>query len=357
MRATLDFIEARLLRTRRWSREERRSVQVNAPLLVAATFRHVTSRNNDPQLHTHCVAANMTRDRLAAAARAGEAAEQLAAVLATAEGASLDGEALEAAGARLERYRSLETALAAADGASARLPPDGALFDGSLEADSMERHGAACREAAAAFGIVAREAEAAGEAALAAGADGKASNLGQAAQHWAYKLESRRHTLAVTAEQAMAPPVTAEDVRAWRELRARQAEARERAAALAVGVAAAAGPEHATAKTKGPARKSPHAPRRVNKTSPAHGIHNCWASIRESMRTWVRITTRLRQADGALIVNRQDTRPTAALAAISSAAGPLHLPHENLPDELTDSHKMRGHVGNGSEKYRVTSTR
>ena len=55
VRATLAFIETRLLRTRRWSPEERRSVQVNAPLLVAATFRHVTSRNNDPQLHTHCV--------------------------------------------------------------------------------------------------------------------------------------------------------------------------------------------------------------------------------------------------------------------------------------------------------------
>ncbi len=62
VRATLDFIETRLLRTRRWSREERRSVQVNAPMLVAATFRHVTSRNNDPQLHTHCVVANMTCD-------------------------------------------------------------------------------------------------------------------------------------------------------------------------------------------------------------------------------------------------------------------------------------------------------
>ena len=62
VRATLDFVETRLLRTRRWSPEERRSVQVNAPLLVAATFRHITSRNNDPQLHTHCVIANMTRD-------------------------------------------------------------------------------------------------------------------------------------------------------------------------------------------------------------------------------------------------------------------------------------------------------
>ena len=41
----------------------------------------------------------------------------------------------------------------------------------------------------------------------------------------------------------------------------------------------------------------------------------------ESMRTWVRITTRLRQTDGTLIVNRQDTRPAAEVADISSAAG------------------------------------
>ena len=61
VRATLEFIEARLLKTRRWDPERGRSVQVNAPALVAATFRHVTSRNNDPQLHTHCVVANMTR--------------------------------------------------------------------------------------------------------------------------------------------------------------------------------------------------------------------------------------------------------------------------------------------------------
>ena len=61
VRATLDFIETRLLKTRRWDRILGRSVQVQAPCLVAATFRHVTSRNNDPQLHTHCVVANMTR--------------------------------------------------------------------------------------------------------------------------------------------------------------------------------------------------------------------------------------------------------------------------------------------------------
>ncbi len=52
----------------------------------------------------------------------------------------------------------------------------------------------------------------------------------------------------------------------------------------------------------------------------ARGIHKCWASIRESMRTWVR-TTRLRRTDGTLIVNRQDTRPAAEVADISSAGG------------------------------------
>ena len=61
VRSTLEFIETRLLKTRRWDPEHGRSVQVNAPSLVAATFRHITSRNNDPQLHTHCVVANMTR--------------------------------------------------------------------------------------------------------------------------------------------------------------------------------------------------------------------------------------------------------------------------------------------------------
>ena len=46
VRATLDFIEARLLKTRRWDRALGRSVQVVAPTMVAATFRHVTSRSS-----------------------------------------------------------------------------------------------------------------------------------------------------------------------------------------------------------------------------------------------------------------------------------------------------------------------
>ena len=200
------------------------------------------------------------RDRLAAAEHAGEAAQAVTAAAeeaqAAAEGAnrapSVDGDALEAARAgedaartRLERYRSLETALAAADRASARLPAAGALRDRSLDEASMERHGAACREAAAAFGAVAREARTAGEAGLAGGAEGKASHHGRQARLWAYRLETRRHNVAAGAERAMAPPLTAADVRAWRELRARQADASEHTAVLAAGIAAAVEPESA----------------------------------------------------------------------------------------------------------------
>ena len=64
-----------------------------------------------------------------------------------------------------------------------------------------------------------------------------------------------------------------------------------------------------------------HAVHLIRTRLAARGIHKCWASIRGSMRTWVRITTRLRQTDGTLIVNRQDTRPAAEVAEISSVAG------------------------------------
>ncbi len=195
-------------------RAERQAAQLRAEEAEHAALRAVDDRE-------------ALRDRLAARARQAE--QEVAADALLAEETNRARDALEAAdAARLESYRSLETALAA------RLPPDGALFDSTLDAASMARHGAACREAA--FGLVAREALAAGEAALAGVAQGKASDLGQAAQHWAYKLENRRHTLAVTAERA--PPLTTADVRAWRELRARQANARDHAAALAAGIAA-----------------------------------------------------------------------------------------------------------------------
>ena len=63
VRATLDFIEAELLQTRGYDPQSGRRPRVRASGLVAATFRHVASRNLDPQLHTHAVVANMTRNR------------------------------------------------------------------------------------------------------------------------------------------------------------------------------------------------------------------------------------------------------------------------------------------------------
>ena len=63
VRATLGFIEAELLQTRRYDRATGRRPRVQADGMAAATFRHLASRNLDPQLHTHAVIANMTRGR------------------------------------------------------------------------------------------------------------------------------------------------------------------------------------------------------------------------------------------------------------------------------------------------------
>ena len=63
VRATLDWIEENLLETRGWDPATRKRPRIKAPHMVAATFRHVASRNLDPQLHTHAVIANMTRDK------------------------------------------------------------------------------------------------------------------------------------------------------------------------------------------------------------------------------------------------------------------------------------------------------
>ncbi|MDE0390686.1 MAG: relaxase domain-containing protein [Rhodospirillales bacterium] len=62
VRAALDWMEAEFLQTRGYEPETGRRPRVKANGLVAATFRHVASRNNDPQLHTHAVIANMTRN-------------------------------------------------------------------------------------------------------------------------------------------------------------------------------------------------------------------------------------------------------------------------------------------------------
>ncbi len=62
VRATLGFVESDLLQTRGWDPATRRRPRVKAQGMVVAGFRHLASRDQDPQLHTHCVLANMTRN-------------------------------------------------------------------------------------------------------------------------------------------------------------------------------------------------------------------------------------------------------------------------------------------------------
>ena len=61
--ATLSFIEMEFLQTRSFDPITGQRPRVKANGMAAAAFRHLASRNLDPQLHTHCVIANMTRDR------------------------------------------------------------------------------------------------------------------------------------------------------------------------------------------------------------------------------------------------------------------------------------------------------
>ncbi len=62
VRATLDWIEQEHLQTRGYDPATGRRPREAADGMIAATFRHMASRNNDPQLHTHAVVANMTRN-------------------------------------------------------------------------------------------------------------------------------------------------------------------------------------------------------------------------------------------------------------------------------------------------------
>ena len=59
--ASLDWIEKNAAETRMKDPETGRMARVGNQKIVAATFRHDTSRNLDPQLHTHAVLANMVR--------------------------------------------------------------------------------------------------------------------------------------------------------------------------------------------------------------------------------------------------------------------------------------------------------
>ena len=59
--ATLSWVEKNAAETRMKDPETGRMARVGNQKIVAATFRHDTSRNLDPQLHTHSVIANMVR--------------------------------------------------------------------------------------------------------------------------------------------------------------------------------------------------------------------------------------------------------------------------------------------------------
>ena len=61
VKATLGWIEKNAAETRVQDRETGKMVRVGGQRIVAATFRHDTSRNLDPQLHSHAVLANMVR--------------------------------------------------------------------------------------------------------------------------------------------------------------------------------------------------------------------------------------------------------------------------------------------------------
>ena len=56
---TLAWVEKNVAETRLSDPDTRRMVRAGGQKMVAATFRHDTSRNLDPQLHTHAVIANM----------------------------------------------------------------------------------------------------------------------------------------------------------------------------------------------------------------------------------------------------------------------------------------------------------
>ena len=58
---TLAWIEEHAVRTRVQDKATGAMIRVGGQKMVAATFRHDTSRNLDPQLHTHCVIANMVQ--------------------------------------------------------------------------------------------------------------------------------------------------------------------------------------------------------------------------------------------------------------------------------------------------------
>ena len=188
-------------------------------------------------LRDRIAAAERARDAEAGAAAAAGAFTEAAAAAGRAPGGDDIGAArVSGSGRRARLYRSLDAALAAADAASERLAPAGALFDRDIDTASIERHGAAAREAAMAFGALAGKALLAGEAALERDARARLRALDLEVQRWIYRLTRRRISEAARAERGMAPQTVA-DVQAWRQLRQWRMSAHGGASAIAGTVA------------------------------------------------------------------------------------------------------------------------
>ena len=60
--AALDWVEANILQTRKYNKATKEQEAIGNQKMLVATFKHDISRNEDPQLHTHCVIANAVLD-------------------------------------------------------------------------------------------------------------------------------------------------------------------------------------------------------------------------------------------------------------------------------------------------------
>jgi len=58
VKSTLDWVESNVLQTRKFNKTAQVQEAIGDQKMIAALFKHDISRNEDPQLHTHCVVAN-----------------------------------------------------------------------------------------------------------------------------------------------------------------------------------------------------------------------------------------------------------------------------------------------------------
>lgn len=62
VQTTLEILESRYTQARVWNSETKQQDKVFTGNLAIAIYRHETNRNQDPHLHSHCVAINATQD-------------------------------------------------------------------------------------------------------------------------------------------------------------------------------------------------------------------------------------------------------------------------------------------------------